>query len=757
MLPTPSHTSLPRSESSTSSRSSTSLKQVPAPPLCKSPSVVGIDFSSPGRRAAHLSPAQVGLFVGPDTGGKTLLHHFNRMTQQVEIKGHGIDGKKVPINPESLDSELKEQKIDADAPIIFVFHALVDPETNKLKARISSGDEPENYINMKTLIKWVRGRNSPNSPRRTGPFYLFVCHASHLREEIQPHTESWKKLGIVILGAGKKKLLIQVTMDNILHILSYLGFCHRARKKLEIRELLACLAQINAESTSAIGGTLQKPLIIPAPKTIEECQRFLRARIQKERVERKNKTEEFEVPLALTKKREEVYNTKVTNAILTQVLHGKREAVKALLPGNPSLLTQELSPEAGNSLLLLACRYNEDPDVALFLIEQKAAIQFTDEKERNVLMHASRKESYIAVVKQLLSDPQIDDLIGHKTKEGETLKDVACPDAYKLIRTAQLRKIQQENGEKRAGVFQVDPSTTSPSIPGLGGERTHPLKTSPQGPIISSRVHVTHSNKRSDPSPPFVAAQKKVEVLLRKNQELPIPPSIDKRKISKGSTHGKQQLALIEACKSGEKKKVEALIKAEKLKWDYQDEEGSTAFSWACRNGHLKIASSLLKTGSVDIDTQNKKGWTPLMYACGQRNFRVVDYLLERGANMNLVNEEHSTCVDIAKWKNSDKVLAEDHARIINLLKKKKQNEKIKKEKRKSLSVHVPKREKTSPHHDEKKLPVKKTSSKETGDKKNSPLSASPPRNQPPSSPPSPHFVRNLERGKDPPKEYVIV
>jgi len=81
-----------------------------------------------------------------------------------------------------------------------------------------------------------------------------------------------------------------------------------------------------------------------------------------------------------------------------------------------------------------------------------------------------------------------------------------------------------------------------------------------------------------------------------------------------------------------------------------QDSNGRTVLHFACRSGNLKMVQRILKIPNVDVDIRTKGGETPLMYACQGGNIFVVGECLLHKCNPFLVNSLRQNARDQAKY-----------------------------------------------------------------------------------------------------------
>lgn len=78
------------------------------------------------------------------------------------------------------------------------------------------------------------------------------------------------------------------------------------------------------------------------------------------------------------------------------------------------------------------------------------------------------------------------------------------------------------------------------------------------------------------------------------------------------------------------------------------DDSGLGLIHWSSDRGNPEILSLVLKTKSINIDLQDSDGQTALFYSssCGHKD--CVKLLLEHGANKDILDNEGSSCLDVA-------------------------------------------------------------------------------------------------------------
>lgn len=78
------------------------------------------------------------------------------------------------------------------------------------------------------------------------------------------------------------------------------------------------------------------------------------------------------------------------------------------------------------------------------------------------------------------------------------------------------------------------------------------------------------------------------------------------------------------------------------------DENGLGLIHWSADRGNPEVLKLVLNTKSINIDLQDSEGQTALFYAssCGHKD--CIKLLLANGANKEIVDNEESSCRDVA-------------------------------------------------------------------------------------------------------------
>lgn len=78
------------------------------------------------------------------------------------------------------------------------------------------------------------------------------------------------------------------------------------------------------------------------------------------------------------------------------------------------------------------------------------------------------------------------------------------------------------------------------------------------------------------------------------------------------------------------------------------DENGLGLIHWSSDRGNIDALQTILDTKGIDINLQDSEGQTALFYASSCGHKACVQLLLQHGADKDIVDNEESSCVDVA-------------------------------------------------------------------------------------------------------------
>jgi ankyrin repeat protein len=76
------------------------------------------------------------------------------------------------------------------------------------------------------------------------------------------------------------------------------------------------------------------------------------------------------------------------------------------------------------------------------------------------------------------------------------------------------------------------------------------------------------------------------------------------------------------------------------------------AIHYCCRCSNIESAKLIIQylvKNNVSLDVQNKNGETPLHIASRYGCCEIVKFLCECGANLDLQDDQHDTCIHVAR------------------------------------------------------------------------------------------------------------
>ena len=98
--------------------------------------------------------------------------------------------------------------------------------------------------------------------------------------------------------------------------------------------------------------------------------------------------------------------------------------------------------------------------------------------------------------------------------------------------------------------------------------------------------------------------------------------------------------ALLEAVKTGDKERIEALFQLPKVNVNIADNNGNTPLHLAVKGGNKEIVKTLLKANNINLELKNHQfGHTPLHESIHQGNLEVITALICQGANVNTTSK----------------------------------------------------------------------------------------------------------------------
>ena len=105
--------------------------------------------------------------------------------------------------------------------------------------------------------------------------------------------------------------------------------------------------------------------------------------------------------------------------------------------------------------------------------------------------------------------------------------------------------------------------------------------------------------------------------------------------------------------------KLQELLKeVDPVELNLLDENGLGLIHWASDRGNFDILKIILNTKGININLQDSEGQTALFYAssCGHKT--CVKLLLDHGANKEILDNEESSCIDVAYDDETKKILS---------------------------------------------------------------------------------------------------
>jgi hypothetical protein len=131
---------------------------------------------------------------------------------------------------------------------------------------------PQPWSNEPT-VELIAGLRLPQGdlPAWTGPLHLISCQVGGLADELQPGSELWRT-GSVLLYGGAQDIPANMPNEDLVCLLRFLSECKRHHHVATDMQSFAHLATVTGENVSILGGELEQPVTVPAPRSPADLQ-----------------------------------------------------------------------------------------------------------------------------------------------------------------------------------------------------------------------------------------------------------------------------------------------------------------------------------------------------------------------------------------------------------------------------------------------------------------------------------------------------
>ena len=320
--------------------------------------------------AQHRLPADVVLIVGPNQDFK-LAFEAQRQCAEGELDTDVIGNAHSPIQLSDLTNLRRSGRLGPDTHVFFIAHGNKEPAGHALF--LSDEQTPTKQV-ISALREPLEG-----VPPWTGPLHLLACEEGALLDEIHPGSDLWKA-GPMLLYGGTEKRPMDLHREDVPEGIGFVARCKKLGIPASGIDSFANLANWTGEDISIIGGDLQKPLTVHAPKTMDhvmpdslqaelrssKVQQELDEKIHSRVVGTAKDLDKLDVAVEKHKGNATGTQDRVLTMLHIQADRGEPKDVEKLLDAHPEFLENK-SGVMGRTPLRRACTGGNLPVVKLLL------------------------------------------------------------------------------------------------------------------------------------------------------------------------------------------------------------------------------------------------------------------------------------------------------------------------------------------------------------------------------------------------------
>lgn len=322
------------------------------------------------RSPSHDRLVDVVLIVGPNQD-IDLIEESKRQCKADGLNGIVIGNGCDPIWASSLDELRRSGCLGPDTHVFLIGHG--NQEKDGHTVHLSDGQ----HTLTKNLIATLREPLDDTQPW-TGPLHLLACEEGALLDEIYPGSELWNA-GPTLLYGGRSKRPMGLPGEDVPASLHFIATCKRQGTPATGMDAFAHLASWTGECISILGGELERPVTVHAPKKTDDVAIDALEAEWQSRKSQQQLNEQVHSRLAgadqdlhklvaaADKQKGKVPEnpSRLAAMLHIQADRGRRQTVEGLLRAHPELL--ECKGRSGRTPLLRACIGNNLPVVELLL------------------------------------------------------------------------------------------------------------------------------------------------------------------------------------------------------------------------------------------------------------------------------------------------------------------------------------------------------------------------------------------------------
>lgn len=217
------------------------------------------------------------FIVGPEMGDSS--DRLQRLARSQGLSYVIIGDGENPVTPDMITKAKAAGTIGPDTEIFCNMHGQVKGAKANRQHRVQLDKDAE-PMSTRILIELLRqpvgsGRDPVDGEAPWGGnVHLVSCHAGHLKDEFKPSTDGqtglWEQ-GAVFIHGGKKFVHDDTGYGDIETVVREIGLAKRMDgRRPDNLQIMRALMANQAETVTLVGGDLEAPLTLHAPKSVKE-------------------------------------------------------------------------------------------------------------------------------------------------------------------------------------------------------------------------------------------------------------------------------------------------------------------------------------------------------------------------------------------------------------------------------------------------------------------------------------------------------
>ncbi len=355
------------------------------------------------------------FIVGPELGDNA--ERLKKLAQSEGLSYVVIGNGEKAVTEEMITHARKTGIIGPDTEVFCNMHGTVrrGGSGREHAVLLDKNSDPVSTQRLITLLRRPDDNEKNDSANWRGNIHLVSCHVGKLKDEIKPNANGqaglWEQ-GAVFVHGGKKFVHDDTGFGDMETVVREIALSKRMDgRRPDNMEIMRALMARQAETVTLIGGDLEEPLTMHAPKSVKQimyddpaanwraADAHAKLDCLRVRVSGSDKQRNALINATARSGSGEVPESLATRVLFTRLLHVKKQEklnqIIADIKGLPGLI--KLRDTAGLTPLLVYCALPRDKtlrvqrhEVAKRLVELGADVNERDKYGRMAIHFAAR-------------------------------------------------------------------------------------------------------------------------------------------------------------------------------------------------------------------------------------------------------------------------------------------------------------------------------------------------------------------------------